>query len=203
MHSSEARKWRLNGLTGLLAAILLTACGTDTTAPAAGVVRRPLYFDVKGLLNKQIELLSQQRAATVKQVSLRGGTTETARVADVKWANELQIFFQADINKSALRGVYQVDSVTLPGGLVQRHYTRKPGHDIATVAQLSVLSAGPETREISAEITQKNVLFKARKHLQLTLAHGLLTSYAVQGSQKLILFDSLRYATAAQVVPGG
>ena len=38
------------------------------------------------------------------------------RVPAVKWADELQIFFQADINKAALRGAYAVDSVALPEG---------------------------------------------------------------------------------------
>lgn len=190
--------------SGLIAGALLVGCSTDSNAPVtSGAARKPLYFDVKGMLTKQVQLLDQRHAAAQKQVSLRGSTPEDARVADVKWANELQIFFQADINKSALRGVYQVDSVALPGGLVQRRYTRKPGHDIAPVAQLSVVSAGPETREISAEITQKNALFKARKHLLLKLTKGMISSYAVQGSQKLVLFDSLRYSTAAQVLPAG
>ena len=105
--------WVLGGLPG---AALLAGCGD--AGPAAPPARRPLYFDVKGLLTKQVAQLARQHAAVTKQVSLRGGAIETVRVPAVKWADELQIFFQADINKAALRGAYTVDSVLLPGGLL-------------------------------------------------------------------------------------
>lgn len=182
------------GVLPLLA--LLAGCG-ETPAPALG--RRPLYFDVKGLVEAQIKQLSQRHAPVTKRVSLRDGATETVRVPAVKWADELQIFFQADINKAALRGTYAVDSATLPGGLTRRTYTRRTGQRNAPVAWLAVVSAGGEARELTATIIQHNALFDTRKQLRLTLLHNQLHSYEVRGSQKLVLFDTLRYAAAGQV----
>ena len=179
--------------------LLLAGCGgSDAGAPrAAGP--GPLYFDVKSLLDQQIRRLDQAHAATLKRVSLRGGPPETVRVPAVKWTDELQLFFQADINKAALRGAYAVDSARLPDGRLRRTYTRRPGRTIAPVARLEVLSAGPAPEEITADVEQHNVLFAARKHLRLDLRRGRLTGYAVQGTQKLVLFDTLRYAAAGQV----
>lgn len=186
------------GSAALLAGALALA-GCSDAGPAAPAARRPLYFDVKSLLTQQVELLEQRHAAVTKRVSLRGNATETVRVPTVKWADELQIFFQADINKAALRGAYEVDSVALPGGLLRRTYTRLPGQPNAPVSRLTVVQQGALPQEIDATIIQNNPLFSAQKQLRVQLQNGQLRSYEVTGTQKLILFDSLRYAAAGQV----
>ena len=181
----------------VLGVALLAGCGE--AGPAAPVARRPLYFDVKGLLKQQVAQLAQRKAAVTKHVSLRGGTLETVRVPAVKWADELQIFFQADINKAALRGAYAVDSVALPGGLLRRTYTRLPGQPNAPVARLMVMQQGAVAQEIAATIVQSNALFSTSKQLRFQLQNGQLRNYEVMGTQKLVLFDTLRYSAAGQV----
>jgi hypothetical protein len=183
-------------------AVLLTSwlAGCGSPDPGAPVGQRaPLYFDVKGLLDEQVKQLSQQNLTVEKHAELRDGSVETVRVPKVKWADELQIFYQADINKAALRGVYKVDSAALPGGLMRRRYTRQGTPPNAPVAELIVVSAGPEPRTVEASVEQHNALFDTKKHLQLALGQGRLTSYEVRGSQKLIFFDALPYAVSGQV----
>ena len=193
MHKIGAAWW----LGLVVGAGLLAGCGD--AGPAAPAARRPLYFDVKGLLNKQVAQLAQRHAAVVKRVSLRGNATETVRVPTVKWADELQIFFQADINKAALRGGYAVDSIVLPGGLLRRTYTRLPGQPNAPVTRLMVVQQGAVAQEVAATIVQNNVLFATRKQLHFQLQNGQLRQYEVVGTQKLVLFDTLHYAAAGQV----
>ena len=176
---------------------LLAGCGD--AGPAAPAARRPLYFDVKGLLNSQVAQLAQRHAAVTKRVSLRGNATETVRVPAVKWADELQVFFQADINKAALRGAYTVDSAALPGGLVRRTYTRHLGQSNAPVARLVVVQRGAVAQEVAATIVQNNALFATRKELRFQLENGQLRQYEVVGTQKLVLFDTLHYAAAGRV----
>ena len=193
MHKIGAAWW----LGLVVGAGLLAGCGD--AGPAAPAARRPLYFDVKGLLNKQIAQLAQRHAAVTKRVSLRGNATETVRVPTVKWADELQIFFQADINKAALRGGYAVDSIALPGGLLRRTYTRLPGQPNAPVTRLTVVQQGAVAQEVAATIVQNNALFATRKQLHFQLQNGQLRQYEVVGTQKLVLFDTLHYAAAGQV----
>ena len=190
------RKRGAAALGGLLA-LLLAGCGE--ASPAAPPARRPLYFDVKGLLTQQVAQLQQRHAAVTKHVSLRAEAPETVRVPTVKWADELQIFFQADINKAALRGAYAVDSVTLPGGALRRTYTRQPGQPNAPVARLVVVQQGTEPQEIAATVIQSNALFSAQKQLRMQLQHGQLRRYEVVGTQKLVLFDTLHYSAAGVV----
>jgi len=183
---------------GLLSgAVLLAGCGD--AGPAAPAARRPLYFDVKGLLTQQVTQLTQRHAAVTKHVSVRGNAPETVRVPAVKWADELQIFFQADINKAALRGAYQVDSTALPDGRLRRTYTRRPGQPNAPVSQLVVVQQGAVAQEVAATILQNNPLFSAQKQLRFQLQSGQLRHYEVVGTQKLVLFDTLHYVAAGQV----
>ena len=192
MHKYGAVAWA-GGLLGLL----LAGCGD--AGPAVPALRRPLYFDVKGLLMQQVAQLEQRHAAVTKHVRLRAEAPETVRVPAVKWADELQIFFQADINKAALRGAYTVDSVVLPGGALRRTYTRLPGQPNAPVTRLVVVQQGGELQEIAATIVQNNALFSAQKQLRMQLQHGQLRRYEVVGTQKLVLFDTLRYSAAGVV----
>ena len=182
---------------GGLLGLWLAGCGD--AGPAVPAVRRPLYCDVKGLLMQQVAQLEQRHIAVTKHVRLRAEAPETVRVPAVKWADELQIFFQADINKAALRGAYTVDSVVLPGGALRRTYTRLPGQPNAPVTRLVVVQQGGELQEIAATIVQNNALFSAQKQLRMQLQHGQLRRYEVVGTQKLVLFDTLRYSAAGVV----
>ena len=181
----------------LAGAGLLAGCGE--AGPAAPAARRPLYFDVKGLVTQQVAQLAARKAAVTKRVRLREEAIETVRVPAVKWADELQVFFQADINKAALRGAYAVDSVALPGGRLRRTYTRLPGQANAPVVRLVVVQQGAMAQEVAAIVVQSNTLFSTRKQLRFQLQNGQLRSYEVLGTQKLVLFDTLRYSAAGRV----
>lgn len=172
---------------------------TDPAAPGAAHQAGP-YFDVRGLLDAQVRQLASRRPAVIKHVSLRGGAAETVQVPHVKWTNELQIFYQADINKAALRGAYKVDSSALPGGVVRLTYQLLPGYDNAPVVSMTVTGAARQPQEIQATLRQDNALFFGQKSLHLSLRQGQLSAYSVVGVQKLVLFDTLRYQTAARVL---
>lgn len=184
----------LGGLLGL------ASCGPGDTATVRPnpANRKPAYFNLLGFLEQQSTLLGQRRPAVEKQVLLRDGQQETTRVQPTEWAKELQIFQQADINKPALRSLYAVDSVALPSGLVRRTYRRLPGTD-HPVEQLTVTSQGNVVQDITAAVAQDNPLVYSAKTLELHCQNGQLTSYRVNGVQKLILFDSIRYAVRGRV----
>lgn len=185
------------------ALLALSSCdpgvATDPAAPGSAP-RTGAYFDVRGLLDAQVRQLAASHPGVEKRVSLRGSTPETVRVPQVKWADELQIFYQADINKAALRGAYAVDSAGLPGGAVRRTYRLRPGHDNAPVLRLDVTSQASQPREVVARLRQDNALFFGQKDLRLVLQNGRLSQYSTSGVQKLVLFDTLRYTTAARVL---
>lgn len=164
--------------------------------------RKPGYFDVKGYLDAQVTRLNQQQPTVEKQVQLRDGRTETTRVTKTDWAKELQIFYQADINKPALRGLYAADvPPKVQDGIVRDTYALQPGND-APVKRLTVESArqAGATEQLTATVQQDNPLFYSEKKLRLTVRNGQLTEYEVRGVQKLAFFDSVRYSVRTRIV---
>jgi hypothetical protein len=83
-------------------------------------------------------------------------------------------------------------------GLQQQTYLRKPGIENA-VERLTILSDSKGMREVHATLSQDNALFFSRKQLQLRANNGVLRDYQVNGVQKLILFDTLRYSAVVQI----
>jgi hypothetical protein len=181
--------------------LLASGCGGFIAGAAPGPAsRRAQYFDVKGFLDQQVTLLTQRHPAVEKQVTLRDGQVETTRVEKIDWTKELQIFYQADINKPALRGAYETQDARAGDTIdAVKTYRRKPGVE-NSVEQLRVTQTDTRGGSVEAVLTQDNPLFFSRKVLQLHYQRGLLTSYQVQGVQKLVLFDTLRYSANVRVL---
>ncbi|MBO0360345.1 hypothetical protein J0X19_20460 [Hymenobacter sp. BT186] len=184
-------------------ALLLAACGSEDASVRPAANRKPNYFDVKGLLDTQIAELNRRQPAVEKQVRLRNGKIETTRVAKTDWNKELQVFYQADINKPALRGAYsETDSAAgQPDGV--KVYKLVAPDAKAPVVSLAVNTPGavPSTaQELTAIVRQDNALFYSEKRLRLRTQSGALKEYEVQGVQKLIMFDTVYYTVRTRVL---
>jgi hypothetical protein len=188
----------------LPALLLLAACGSEDASVRPAANRKPNYFDVKGLLDKQIAELNRQQPVVEKQVRLRDGKVETTRVVKTDWSKELQVFYQADINKPALRGAY-AETVSASAGKpngVQSYKLIAPDAK-APVASLVVGTTGDASstnQELAAVIRQDNPLFYSEKRLRLRTQGGALKEYEVQGVQKLIMFDTVYYTVRTRVL---
>lgn len=195
---------KLSGLRLQAAALILLFAGgvgaACSSEPAERPARRPAgYFDVPALLDAQVKQLQTRPPALEKQVQLRDGKQETVRLAQPNWADELQLFYQADINKPALRGAYEVQT-TDSAGLTRRSYRRHAEVD-HPVTELTVWQAGSTVRELRATVDQINPLFFSGKQLRLQFGpDGALSGYEVLGRQKLIGFDTTRYVARGRVL---
>ncbi|MDF7812550.1 hypothetical protein [Hymenobacter sp. YC55] len=180
--------------------LLLATCGPgeDATVRPTPANRKPNYFDVKGFLDSQVAMLNRQQPVVEKQVRLRDGKLETTRVTKTDWSKELQIFYQADINKPALRGAYEVVPVNQANSS-STTYKKKPAVE-ASVRELVVGKATDHPEAITATIIQDNPLFYSEKKLQLQADSNGLRSYSVEGIQKLVMFDTVRYTVRTRVV---
>ncbi|WP_022825709.1 hypothetical protein [Hymenobacter norwichensis] len=188
----------------LPALLMLAACGLEDASVRPAANRKPNYFDVKGLLDTQIAELNRQQPVVEKQVRLRDGKVETTRVVKTDWSKELQVFYQADINKPALRGAYS-ETVAGPSGELTnaKSYKLIAADTKAPVVSLVVGTLGdtPSTgQELAATIRQDNPLFYSEKRLRLRTQGGALKEYEVQGVQKLIMFDTVYYTVRTRVL---
>lgn len=193
---------RFSSLLPALVGVLilgLTACRPE--APSAGLA--PAYFDLKTFLDGQRNYLESVSPTVTKTVTTGAGPAETQRLARTNWERELSFFYDADLNKPALRGAYAEITTRLPNDGTRHTYTRRPGQHGA-VRRL-IVDLGPEgaVRQVEAEQDDANMLFRSSRHLLLrcdpTPDHNRLLAYSVDGRQKLIFFAETRYGVQGEV----
>ncbi len=180
---------------------LLAAC---SSAPGAATPELPpQYFDLKTFLDGQRAYLESVSPAVTRTVQTDGVAPETQRLVRVAWERELHFFYEADLNKPALRGLYSETATSLPDGTTRRTYRRRLGAH-AAIRELRVETT-PEGSVRSVEATQddRNALFASERHLTLrcdpTPDHNRLLAYGIQGRQKLVFFRPTTYDVRAEV----
>jgi len=65
------------------------------------------YFDIKGYFTTDIARLNKHKKLVLKTVT-HNGVTETKKVGITNWAQELDTFIGADINRPAWRNSYSI-----------------------------------------------------------------------------------------------
>ncbi|MFD2935992.1 hypothetical protein [Spirosoma flavum] len=170
----------------IFATLLISSC----TDPAQQ--NQPnMYYDVLGYVNGQIADLSAKKPAISKTVAINEKRNQQT-THDINWSRELELFTQADINKSALRSSYQIarpDSLTY-------QYTLKNSEERLTVRSLRVKvdSITRKPRQIEAVLQTNNPLYSSERHLLLESGPNAnrqwgVKHYTVSGFQKLPYFD--------------
>jgi hypothetical protein len=137
------------------------------------------YYDLKGLIDKQIKILNTQKPSVQKTV-LMSNSTENQLVKTIDWAKELELFMQSDLNKPAFVQSYQVDSSSM--GV---KYTLKETEKLP-VKYLNVNRLGEDGISIEAYINTNNYLYETERHLKLSLRNNQLTDYQIDGFQKIV-----------------
>ncbi len=161
----------------------ITSCQT----PAAQQHEPDVYYNVKGFVQEQIQLLSQQKP-TVSKSMMVGDQREQRTTHEVNWQKELELFVQADINKPAYRASY---SIGRPDSLTYE-YTLKSEEDLP-VRHLKVVLDRPSGKPalIEATILSENKLYESEKNLLLRSASQggawRVQSYRIQGFQELAI----------------
>jgi hypothetical protein len=137
------------------------------------------YFDLKGLIEKQIKTLNSQKPVVQKSVFM-SDSLENQSVKTIDWAKELELFMQADLNKPAFIQSYQVDSSAM--GV---KYTLKETEKLP-VKFLTISRAGEDGISIEALINSNNYLYATERHLKLSIKNSELTDYQIDGFQKIV-----------------
>lgn len=186
---------RLNAGIILGVFLLLSACQTPTAKNDEPAV----YYDVKGFIQNQIQLLNQQRP-TVEKTMVVGRDEEKRSTKEVDWKKELELFVQADINKPAYRQSY---AIARPDSLTYE-YTIKTQEDLP-VRYLKVVLDKPDGQPtlIEAKILAQNKLYESEKNLLMRCAQKSgdwrVTSYQIKGFQELVISDRKPFDVRVEV----
>ncbi len=182
----------------LVLAVGIVACERPVPKLADGT--EPTFV-LTDYLNKQIARLQQEQPPVLKSVIAKGQPAETMQLERLDWEKELAIFQEVDLSRPALRDFYTEERHTLPNGSTVSIFTKDP--DASAPVERLQLTVSPmqQLEHLEATVLEENMLFYSTRHITLMAEPGTgnLSSYRVEGVQKLILGDSLRYRIDANL----
>lgn len=161
----------------LILSVFLTSCGAENQE---GQTKK--YFDLKGLIEQQIQVLQKRKPMIQKTISM-AENSENQQIKSVDWAKELELFTQADLNKPAFISSYTIDSSANGMKYVLKETEKLP------VKYLTITKVGGKTTQIEALVSNENYLYQSEKHLKLSLINEQLSDYQIDGFQKVVFGD--------------
>ncbi len=185
----------------LLAATLLSLGSCESEKQPA------TFYPIDSLVSSQVEYLTSIRAALLKEAVL-DGTTDTARYvpSDTEWRKELEIFNKLnEINKPVNKSIYEVTDGLLDTGsnLTVKSFTSL---EDLPIVYLKVYYQGTlgKPRKIEAVYDEQNLLFGSARvlsmHFRQVGNQTVLTSYSIEGGQRMILSDSVVFSINGRVL---
>jgi hypothetical protein len=165
------------------------------------------FYSVDSLITAQVTHLNEVGAKLQKEAILDGDKKDVTLTSDdiTMWSKELDIFRQLEIiNKPVSRGSYLVDD-----GLFD------PGSNL-TVKAFTSLEALPvrslrifyqdkiqKPRKIEAVLNETTTLYGSARLMTMEFLQlnnkTVLTSYSIQGGQKMIMGDSVAFSIKGKI----
>ena len=162
----------------LLISFLILGC---TSSNKKDEVRAIYYFDLKSYFQNLADSLNKTNQLVEKTVS-KNGVKEEKNIKIADWKNELALFIEADINKSAWKDSYTKDSTA---NIIK--YNAK-NEDLKTRSIYILLNNG-KPKQIVINTRVDNLLY----HGEETLTYDDGISYEIKKHQKVILLGLNNY----------
>jgi hypothetical protein len=165
------------------------------------------YYDVKGLINQQIEYLGGV-SPEVQIIATVNGTREERKVTQSDsafWAKTLGLVNKADINQPALRGVYaEKDSMIATKDLkLKSFYPKEKQHTNVLYLNVYYDSTLSNIQHVETLVRDKNLLYVTERKMKLSFedyqGKARIKRYEVFGKQKIIFGDTTHFTTT--VIP--
>jgi hypothetical protein len=157
------------------------------------------YFDFDSLVNHQIKKFSS-RKDSIRKVAVLDTKKDTSSfiIDSVRLAHEWDVFRQLDwINKPIFKGTYQItDAPDTKSNLTIRSYkatTPSPVPLVHFYFQQNVKNL----KRIEAAYLEQNALYYTKRKLTIEFDganKNLIRHYSIEGSQKMILSDSVKFS---------
>ncbi|GAB4339781.1 MAG: hypothetical protein OHK0038_19080 [Flammeovirgaceae bacterium] len=156
-----------------------------------------MYFDLKGLIEEQVEQLKEENPKVKKRVEMAGKKEELDECIK-DWEKELKLFLDADINKSILIGLYDTKEEKKEKWTIVRYLPKK---SVEGVQEMQIWKENESIRKIVVKTGKANVLYDTEKTLVLELENEKLSQYSIQCSQKICVSSPDYYNVVGYIQP--
>lgn len=175
--------------------IVLALFSVACEQPVPRVASAEGFFDVSAYLQKQKAYLQATQPMLLKSVQTGDKPVETREVAETDWEEELAIFEEADLKKPSLRDYYTRQEQVLPNGNIAVRYNKMEDAEAPIEYLYLELSQDKVLKHLEASFLEENMLFYSSRKAALSVdaGSGNISSYKINGVQKLIFGDSLHY----------
>lgn len=178
----------------LLLIVLMAACTRPNKTEAT-------HFNIDSLLHKQVVDLWSLKASLTKEGNIGETKQDTLLTAldTTRWRKELDIFTEIGlINKPAYRVLYTMKDglADASSNLTIREF--ETTHELPVrYLKLFYLDDLQKLRKVEALIRQENALLKTQRKLVMEFSDvynkNVLTSYSIEGGQKMLAGDSVHF----------
>ncbi|MCU0398582.1 MAG: hypothetical protein MUC73_10810 [Cyclobacteriaceae bacterium] len=165
------------------------------------------YYPVDSLLEEQIQLLTNTPISLQKEAWINSGHQDTliASLDSATWYNELDMFNEIDwINRPINQGSYTVlDKQKDPySNLIIREYRANKPMAIRYL-KLYYQDTPVKLRKLESLYEMESALLSSKRKLTMEFTDlynkNILSSYSVEGEQKLVVGDSVHYLIKGKV----
>lgn len=143
-----------------------------------------IHFSISPFIKQLAKELETKNVQLLKKANLNG-ETDSSLVQELNWEEELSIFEEAEINKSAYIGKFTIDSLFIDSGELEINYTTDDPKIRIKELKLLQNNAGKLER-IEIRFLTNNSLYKSEQYLELLPKEG----FHLNGTQKIMLFEA-------------
>ncbi|CAM3391361.1 hypothetical protein POKO110462_00495 [Pontibacter korlensis] len=181
--------------------LLLAIVSCEQPSPPATAEAGKVAFNITSYLQQQRQMLETRQPMVLKSVATQGQEPEVVETPDIDWEDELAVFEQADLSRPSLQEFYTRQEQVLEDGSTAIEFTKLEGANPQVQYLRLVMSPEGKLKQLHARLEDKNIIFFSRRTINLSTnpQTGDIADYHVEGVQKMVLGDTLRYEVKANL----
>lgn len=185
----------------LMVLIFSLACSTKELEQEAKI---DLYFDLEGTLDLVIQDLMDQKAGLKKETTVNDESDEFSiePTSLDDWKAQLELFYEADINKVGLSNSYQVETLQAIDGIEKKIYSAMDASSY--VRSIECTYRDEKLFSVRIIASDKNLVYSSNSEFILYFNHFkrklALDHFSINTSEKMLFKKDLDLSVVAEVV---
>jgi hypothetical protein len=187
---------------GIIRGLVISAFFCSCIQEQKSGITSPLYFDVSGLINKQVKILQSNKFKLKKDLRVES-SVESKVVDNVIWDQELEAFKSIDINIPVLRETFKIDTINRKKGK-KIVYQAKESIDKGVSKLALTFDLEGNLEEIEGILMTDNILYSSEKKFDLDFTQDqnkpILKSYKIDTRERLLFRRSCGNTVKGQII---